>query len=68
MQVNNDRDQENVTCQCDHLTSFSILLVSVHTLGSWWKVVHLVVHADMLLVVMKIYINISNNYYNTMKS
>ena len=29
MRVYDNEDQENVTCQCDHLTSFSILLVSI---------------------------------------
>ena len=28
MTVYTNEDGENVTCQCDHLTSFSILLVS----------------------------------------
>ena len=32
MRISNNEDQENVTCQCDHLTSFSILLVSVNML------------------------------------
>ena len=39
MRINNNEDQENVTCQCDHLTSFSILLVSVNMLCRQLKVV-----------------------------